>query len=68
MPENPYLRAAKTPDGKTRLKAQVAIAKQKRKARREKQQQKAGKVISDFVGVATACQLPADFVAALSPN
>jgi hypothetical protein len=41
--ENPYLRAARTPDGKTRLKAQVAIAKQKRKARREKQQQKAGK-------------------------
>jgi len=43
MPENPYLRAAKTPAAKTRLKAQVAIAKQKRKARQEKQQQKAGK-------------------------
>jgi hypothetical protein len=25
-------------------------------------------VIAGFVGVATACQLPADFVAALSPN
>jgi hypothetical protein len=43
MPENPYLRAVKAPAGKTRLKAQVAIAKQKRKARKEKQQQKAGR-------------------------
>jgi hypothetical protein len=43
MPENPYLRAAKALAGKTRLKAQVAIAKQKRKARREKQPGKATK-------------------------
>jgi hypothetical protein len=28
--ENPYLRAAKTPDGKTRLKAQVARIRLKR--------------------------------------
>jgi hypothetical protein len=35
MPKNPYLRAARTPAGKVRLKAQVAIAKQKRKAEKE---------------------------------